>query len=182
MRNVLLFGASYRGDYLFSDTGGGHYLELGPGKCFTITGCVYDGTLYYIGANGDFPSAKEVQNAIEKMREKHPVKICTQTERLNQINYRDPPSQSYTCKHATEEVEVFVFGEGWVGQTVFVEPYVCLYLPRRDGSRPLESFELHCYQRFNTDYILAIRGNAPAEDVINSVIDKRISKHMRHKY
>lgn len=183
MRKILLFGAGYSGNAYFEDYDGGKTVHVSAAwnsprpdsPCeFWVTGCVIRGELFYIGVHGEEPREQTIQESFDEIfrtRQQRKVKL---TPKTNQVNFNDPRRKSYSETHATEEIEVLVFGEGWDGQTVFVEPYWCLYLATRDNPMKIKTFRLECYSRpgETVAYMLALLGERPSREEVDRAIKR----------
>ncbi|SUQ58924.1 Uncharacterised protein [Raoultella terrigena] len=183
MRKILLFGAGYSGDAYFEDHDGGKAVYVPAAwnspqsdfPCeFWVTGCVIRGELSYIGIHGEEPEDLTIQEAFEEIYRAKPKRKVNPAPKSYQVNFNDPRRKSYSESHATEEVEVLVFGEGWDGQTLFVEPYWCLYLATRDNPMKVKTFRLEYYARsgVSAPYMLALRGERPSGEIVDGVIER----------
>lgn len=183
MRKVFLFGAGYYGDVYFEDYDGGKTVYIPAAwdsprhdlLCeFWVTGCVIQGKLFYIGVHGEQPDAETIQKALGEILTIAPQEKRIMAPKPDQINFRDPRQKSYTSFHATEEVNVLVFGEGWNGETLFVEPYWHLYLATREEVNKIKTFGLESYSKRGSSiiYTLAICGERPSREIIDGAIDR----------
>lgn len=183
MRKILLFGAGYSGDTYFEDYDGSKTVYVPAAwnspqldlPCeFWVTGCVIRGELSYIGVHGEEPEDLTIQEAFEAIYRAKPQRKVNLAPKPYQVNFNDPRRKSYSESHATEEIEVLVFGEGWDGQTLFVEPYWCLYLATREEANKVKTFGLQSYSKRGSSiiYTLAICGERPSREIIDGAIDR----------